>query len=156
MLASMQNLRRSEVLALVFRVLLGCWFAYSGGRLIFVTGLDRFTYDVGNYKLVGAPWDAVIAYTLPWLELVGGICLMLDVLRRGALLAITFLVTTFVIAIGWAWAHGLDIACGCHGGDARITYWAKALEFSGYFLLLGWLWWMESRHALRRTPPVPN
>jgi hypothetical protein len=39
----------------------------------------------------------------------------------------------------------LDISCGCHGGDAPIQYWSKAMEFAGYFALLAWFWWMESR-----------
>ncbi|MFT3991691.1 MAG: DoxX family protein [Luteolibacter sp.] len=148
--------RPAEVIALIARVVLGCWFAYSGGLKIFGTGLDRFLYDVDNYKMLAAPWDVAVAYSLPWVELVAGFFLMLGIFRRGALLSIFGLVATFAIAIGWAWKHGLDIACGCHGGDAKIRYWAKAAEFSGYFLLLAWLWWMESRHALRRTPPATN
>ncbi len=129
--------------AIAARVILGAWFVYSGGQLIFGSGLDRFTYDISNYKIVPAPLDAIIAYTIPWLELIAGLCLMLGILRRGALLAIAGLVATFSLAIEWAWIHKLDITCGCHGGDAPIQYWAKAAEFAGYFLVLGWLWWME-------------
>lgn len=137
--------RKSQVFALIARVTLGVWFVYSGGVKIFVSGLDRFTYDIANYKLVSAPWDAVAAYTVPWLELIAGVCLMLGILRRGALLTIAGLVVVFCISVGWAWSKGLDISCGCHGGDAPIQYWNKAAEFAGYFILLGWLWWMDSR-----------
>lgn len=133
-------------LSLIARVILGTWFVYSGGVKIFGSGLDRFTYDVANYKLVHAPWDAVVAYTVPWFELIAGVCLMLGILRRGAILSITGLVVMFSIAVGWAWSHGLDISCGCHGGETKIQYWSKAAEFTGYFVLLGWLWWMESRN----------
>ena len=136
--------RKSHVAALVASVLLGAWFAYSGGLKIFGTGLDRFTRDISNYQLVKAPWDAVAAYTVPWLELVAGSCLMLGVMRRGAILTIAGLVMMFAVSIGWAWSQGLDISCGCHGGDAPIRYWNKVFEFGGYFALLGWLWWMSS------------
>ena len=136
---------KQQVAGLVARVLLGLWFFYSGGVKIFGTGLDRFTHDVANYQLVKAPWDAVAAYTVPWLELVGGVCLVLGILRRGAILVIAGLVGVFSVSVGWAWAKGLDISCGCHGGDAPIQYWSKAMEFAGYFALLGWFWWMESR-----------
>jgi hypothetical protein len=71
---------------------------------------------------------------------------MLGILRRGALLAVFGLVLIFSVAVGSAWVRGLDISCGCHGGDAPIRYWAKALEFAGYFLLLAWLWRVESHH----------
>ena len=134
----------SQVAALIARVVLGSWFLYSGGLKIFGTGLDRFTRDVANYHLVNPPFDVVAAYSVPWLECIAGLCLMLGILRRGAILTIAGLVTVFSISIGWAWVHKLDISCGCHGGDTPIQYWSKAAELGGYFLLLGWLWWMES------------
>ena len=143
----------SEVCALIARVSLGVWFVYSGGVKIFGSGLDRFTYDISNYHLVPEPWDAVIAYALPWLELIGGLCLMLGILRRGALLATGMMVVVFSIAVAWAWVHQLDISCGCQGGDGPIHYWGKMAELSGYFVLLGWLWWMEMKG--RGELPMP-
>jgi uncharacterized membrane protein YphA (DoxX/SURF4 family) len=142
-----------DILALVCRVLIGVWFVYSGGMKIFGSGLDRFTRDVANYQLVKAPWDAVAAYSVPWLEVIAGLCLMLGILRRGAILTIAGLVVVFSVSVGWAWSKGLDISCGCHGGDAPIQYWNKAAEFAGYFILLGWLWWRESRPTNGVTRP---
>lgn len=136
---------KSDVAALIARVLLGTWFTYSGGLKIFGTGLDRFTRDIANYRLVAAPLDAVAAYTVPWVELVAGLCLVLGIMRRGAILSVAGLVVVFAISVGWAWSQGLDISCGCHGGDAPIRYWHKAAEFTGYFGVLGWLWWIETR-----------
>lgn len=140
---------KAEVAALSLRVALGAWFTYSGGLKIFVTGLDKFTRDVANYKLVAAPLDAVGAYTVPWVEVVGGLCLMLGILRKGTLLAMTGLVTTFAVAVGWAWSKNLDISCGCHGGDAKLDYWTKAAELAAYFVAFGYLWWIETRTAKR-------
>ena len=134
-----------SLLVLVLRVCLGCWFVFSGGMKVFGSGLDRFTRDVANYKLVSPPFDALAAYSVPWFEIVAGLCLMLGVFRRGAILTIAGLVVVFAFCIGWAWAHQLDISCGCHGGDGPIHYWGKVAEFVGYFVLLGWLWWMERR-----------
>lgn len=134
-----------QVAAIIVRCVLGCWFVYSGGFKIFGSGLDRFTRDVANYQLVGPPLDAVAAYSVPWVELVAGLCLMLGILRRGAILTIAALVGVFAFCIGWAWVRQLDISCGCHGGDAPIHYWWKAVEFVGYYAVLGWLWWVENR-----------
>ena len=139
-----------ELAALVLRITLGAWFTYSGGLKIFVTGLDRFTRDVGNYKLVSAPLDAVTAYTVPWVEVVGGLCLMLGVLRKGTLLAMSGLVLTFATAVGWAWSKNLDISCGCHGGDTRLNYWTKAVELAAYLVAFGYLWWVEKGSAKPR------
>lgn len=144
MSAEMTRFSKSgEVAALIARVCLGCWFVYSGGYKVFGSGLDRFVYDISNYKLVGAPWDAVAAYTVPWFEIIAGLCLMLGFLRKGAILTIAGLVCVFAFCIGWAWVHQLNIACGCHGGDQKIQYWAKVAEFAGYFVVLGLLWRAE-------------
>lgn len=131
------------VIALILRVVLGVWFLYSGGVKVFGSGLDRFTRDVANYKIVSAPLDAVAAYTVPWFEIIAGLCLMLGILRKGAILTLAGLVCVFAFCIGWAWFHQLDISCGCHGGDAKIQYWNKVIEFTGYFAVLGWLWLQE-------------
>jgi len=135
------------LLAWRLRVGLGLWFVWSGCQKVFISGLTRFTQDIANYQMVKPPWDAVAAYTVPWVEIVAGISLMLGLLRRGTILAFCGLVTTFAVSIGWAWAKQLNIACGCHGGDAPIQYWFKVLEFIGYYEAFGFLWWMEMTHA---------
>ena len=129
--------------ALCARILLGAWFVYSGGVKILGAGLVRFTRDIGNYKIVDPPLDAIAAYTVPWFEVLAGVCLVLGILRRGAILTVTGLVLVFCVCIGWAWIHQLDISCGCTGGDAPIRYWNKVAEFTGYFLVLAWLWRSE-------------
>lgn len=134
-----------EAAAVAARVCLGCWFVYSGGMKVFGTGLDRFVYDISNYKLVGPPLDVVAAFTVPWFEMVAGLCLMLGFFRRGAILTLAGLVGVFAFCIGWAWWHQLDITCGCHGSDAKIRYWAKVAEFLGYYMVLAWLWRVESQ-----------
>jgi uncharacterized membrane protein YphA (DoxX/SURF4 family) len=139
--------------ALVVRVLLGTWFVYSGGMKLWGSGLDRFTQDIANYQLVRQPLDAWVAYTVPWFELVAGFCLVLGIWLRGALITIAGLVLGFVVFVGWAWAHGLDISCGCTGSGKPIHYWGKAAEFALYAVLLAALWRMESR---RQAPAGQN
>jgi len=131
---------KSQIAALILRVGLGFWFTYSGGLKLFVIGLDRFTRDVANYQLVGPPFDAIAAYMVPWVELIAGLCLMLGLLHRGAILAIGGLVAVFTVAVGSAWIRQLDISCGCHGGDEPIRYWWKAAEFAFYSAALTFLW----------------
>ena len=57
---------------LALRLALGGYFAWSGWEKVFHTGLAEFTRAVGNYKIVYSPWDAVVAYTIPWSNLVEG------------------------------------------------------------------------------------
>lgn len=140
----MQN-RSLSTLALVLRVLLGAWFAFSGGEKLFVGGLSAFTQDVANYRLLTPPWDAMLAYTLPWVEVVAGVCLMIGRLTRGALLAVAGMTLTFAVGVGFAWSQGLDIACGCRGSETTMNYPLKFAEFLGYGLAVGFIWWQESR-----------
>lgn len=143
---------RTNALAATARILLGVWFVYSGGVKILGDGLVRFTRDIGNYQLVGPPFDAIAAYTVPWFEIVAGACLVLGVLRRGAILTVAALVAVFCFCIGWAWLRQLDISCGCHGGEAPIRYWNKVAEFTGYFILLVWLWLFENNQSKPTEP----
>ena len=131
--------------ALFVRILLGLWFVYSGAEKIFVSGLDRFTYDISNYKIVAQPLDAIAAYTVPWFEVIAGLCLAIGIFRKGAILTLAGLVCVFAFCIGWAWFHQLNISCGCHGDGAPIQYWSKVAEFTGYFIALSWLWRVDLR-----------
>ncbi|BCU78805.1 DoxX family protein [Luteolibacter sp. LG18] len=137
--------RPLPILALVLRVLLGVWFVYSGGEKVFGTGLTEFTRAVANYRIVHAPWDAVVAYTLPWFEIVAGLCLVLGVLRQGALLLVAGMTAVFAFGVGHAWREGLNIACGCRGSDAPMNYGAKFAEFGAYFAVIGLVWWQERK-----------
>lgn len=136
---------RADWWTLTARVVLGLWFVYSGGHKVWVGGLHAFAEDIDNYRLLPEMLITPAAYAVPWVEIAAGLCLVLGCWMRGAILIMLGLVTGFSIFIGWAWQQQLDISCGCHGSDEPINYWWKALEFSGYFLVLGWLGWREYR-----------
>ncbi len=140
-------MKRSEFIALVLRVVMGVWFAYAGGLKIFGSGVDQFVTDIENYRLVSGQAAVAVAYFIPWLEVVAGLCFMLGVLRKGAWLAMLGLVLAFTFSVGSAWARGLDISCGCLGGGEQISYWRKAWEFAIYFTALAWIGWVEWKHS---------
>jgi len=128
--------------ALALRLALGGFFVWSGWQKVFVQGLDAFTRAVANYKIVVAPWDGVIAYALPWLEIVAGLLLIAGLWKRGALLALAGLVGVFAFGVGQAWARNLNIACGCDGNPdgSPINYTWKFVEFGGYWLAILFIW----------------
>ena len=100
---------------LVMQVGIACIFLYAGGMKLFVSGLDEFVKEIGNYQLVSAPLDAVIAYSLPWLELLVGLCLLVNLQIRAASLWALLMTVVFLIGIGSAWWRGIDLHCGCFG-----------------------------------------
>jgi uncharacterized membrane protein YphA (DoxX/SURF4 family) len=140
-----------DFLLLALSSCLGAWFTYSGGAKLFVGGLDKFTQDVGNYQILSRPWDAAAAYTVPWVEIIVGVCLILGMFRKGALLVLAGLVFVFALAVGWAWVHGLDISCGCHGSDEKLNYWPKTFELTGYLVLIAIMAWLETTSKSRQS-----
>ena len=123
---------------LVLRFELGAYFAWSGWMKVFSTGLDNFTRAVGNYKLVNPPLDAVVAYTVPWVEMIVGICLVFGIWKRGALMVLAALVGCFAFSVLQADLKNLNIACGCTGNpdDAPMNYTLKYWEFAGYWTVI--------------------
>jgi uncharacterized membrane protein YphA (DoxX/SURF4 family) len=124
------------VWVLVLRVLLGLFFLYSGGIKIFVVGLSDFVDAVGNYQIVGAPWDAVVGYVLPWIEIASGLALVTGVASRGAALIVIGMILFFNGALALAWSSGLEINCGCHGqSDDPTNYLVKILQNFGLLVV---------------------
>lgn len=81
-----------------------------------------FALQVHNHRLAPVWSENLVAIVLPWVELVAGLALVLGVrARAGAAIALALMVA-FTVAVGLAWARGLDFECGCFGkaGAARI------------------------------------
>lgn len=100
----------------VIRLVLGATMLYAGA----VKALDpgAFAASLERYHLFPAFLLAPLAAGLPWLEIVSGGALALNRLTAGASALCTALGVGFVVALGSAWWRGLDIDCGCFGGDA--------------------------------------
>lgn len=133
--------------ALALRLALGGYFVWSGWMKVFRTGLDDFTRAVGNYKIVYSPWDAVVAYTVPWVEMVAGACLLIGLWKRGTLGTIAGLVGFFAFGVGQAWVRNLNIACGCDGNPdgSPMNYTLKFVEFGGYWLAIALILLLERK-----------
>lgn len=83
---------------------------------------SAFAGALENYRLFSPAASYAVALLLPPLELVIAIALLAAPLRlrRGAwLLSLALFAGFFAITLG-AQLRGLDIACGCFGGQGRI------------------------------------
>ena len=76
--------------------------------------------------------ENLVAMTLPWIEVVAALALLVGVRARdGAILAGGSLVV-FTVAVIAAFARGLDIECGCFGtADASRVGLTKVAENLG-------------------------
>lgn len=101
-------------LALITRIGLAGMFLVSGWNKI--TDLDQTVRSVRSYEILPEFVIHPFAYGLPLLELVVAAVLFLGIGTRIGALITAALMVMFMIAVGSAWARGLDINCGCFGG----------------------------------------
>lgn len=119
------------ILRLLSQVAVGVVFLYAGGQKIFVSGVMQFASDVENFRLLPESMVPLVAYFLPWWEMVTGLCLILSIQRKGAIVSGLLMTLLFFVVIFWAWSQGLDLSCGCFGKtDAAIHYPRKIFELS--------------------------
>lgn len=93
------------------RILLGAIFVYAS--LDKILDPAAFAQAIANYQILPPTWVNAVALMLPWLEAVGGVCLITGKLMRGSALAITLMLIVFMGALGYNAYRGVDIACGC-------------------------------------------
>lgn len=95
------------------------------------------------------PFDvaAMIGQALPIIELALGILLLIGLFTRVSAALSLVLLAVFVAGIASAWARGLQIDCGCFGGDGSLAlgqepqYLQEILRDIGYAACAAWLVW---------------
>lgn len=105
----------AKIIVALLRLGLGGVFVYAGALKIW--NVQQFALDVHHFELT--PWTVslLVAVYLPWLEMLAGLALIVRRLPLGASLAIAGMTLVFLVALGSAWARGLDISCGCFGKE---------------------------------------
>jgi len=107
---------------LVVRLGLGCLFLWSS--LPKIRQPYDFLSSVYNYELIGPKLGVLVAMTLPWAELLVGVCLVGGIFVSGALLVSIGMATMFAFVLASALYRGLEISCGCFSasGAGIISY----------------------------------
>jgi uncharacterized membrane protein YphA (DoxX/SURF4 family) len=101
-----------------------------------IADLGAFAMQLHNYRMVPLWSEHLIAMILPWIELLAGLGLVFGVRPRSGAVVVLALMLVFTVAVGSAWARGLDFQCGCFGKASAATIGArKFLENVGFTLL---------------------
>ncbi len=98
-------------LTMAFRLFVGASFVVASFYKIVEPGL--FARSIWYYHMVPGDLINAMALLLPWVELIVGLCLILGIYFRGAVLLVNLMVIMFMIALISAAARGIDIDCGC-------------------------------------------
>jgi cation diffusion facilitator family transporter len=130
------------------RLLLGAVFLYASFDKILHP--EAFAQAVYNYQILPDSTVNLVALTLPWLELILGLCLVSGFWLAGATVISTGLLTMFIGAMVYNEIRGLDIHCGCFSTETTeepASLWtiARDVSFLAASLYLTW-------HAITTSP----
>jgi uncharacterized membrane protein YphA (DoxX/SURF4 family) len=143
---------------LALRVLLGAFFVYAS--LDKIASPAAFAKAVYQWQIGGPVPSNVVAVTLPWIELLAGLLLVVGAWRREAAFVIGFLLAVFIVAAASVLARGIDVEnCGCVSlaKDAAAAAWPPAwTKGVGWFLITRNLVLLAAATALVVAMPVPK
>lgn len=123
---------------LIARLVVGFIFISFGvSKIVDPAG---FAKEIGNYQMVPMWSLNIIALTLPWIELISGLLLMIGVKLKANSALIALLLVWFIFMVAVAWARGLDINCGCSAVNPTPVGIKKILENFGILTLTLLVW----------------
>ena len=93
------------------RLVLAAVFIYAG--VTKANDIAAFVGQIANYKVLPYAWNYLVASILPYLELLCGMLLLLNMRVRPAVLVLFVLNIVFILALSSAIIRGFDIDCGC-------------------------------------------
>lgn len=125
----------------LFRFALGVLFIWAA--LAKIADIKAFATDVHNFHILPVALENLFAMALPWIEVVAGLLLVMNVAPRSGTAVLGGLLIVFLFAIVSALVRNLDIACGCFGTrDAGVTGMITLFRDIGFLALavLGYPW----------------
>jgi uncharacterized membrane protein YphA (DoxX/SURF4 family) len=124
--------------------------AIALGAVFVYASLDKIAHPldfakiVYRYRLAGPTASLgvvpanLVAVVLPWLEALVGVLLITGFWRREAAAIAGVLLVTFLVAVGYVLAQGIDVAhCGCFtvGGEGRSAGWTLIASDLGLLVM---------------------
>jgi len=129
------NFRRAVIW--IGRLVLGGIFIYAGFsklllpnthlwpmfvlRFSLSMNLSSFAQQVESYKMISPEASQLVAHTLPFVEIVLGLLLLIGWRLRIWSAAVTLIMAGFLTAVTRAYLLHMDIDCGCFGIPEKLT-----------------------------------
>ena len=111
----------SARIVLACRLVLGALFIWAA--IAKLPDMAAFAQDVANYRVVPAALVPFVAAAVVGIELLAGIALVSGWNSRAAAVVIAALLAVFTGFIAQALLRGIDLRCGCFGGDEPASWW---------------------------------
>jgi putative oxidoreductase len=103
------------------RLLLGALFLWASTTK--VPDMAAFAESVANYRIVPPALVPAAASAVVGVEIVTGLSLLFNVWARASAWVLAALLAAFTAGLTSALARGIDLACGCFGGNSPATRW---------------------------------
>jgi len=129
------NFRRAVIW--IGRLVLGGIFIYAGFSKLLLPNthlwpmfvlkfslsmnLSSFAQQVESYKMISPEASQVVAHTLPFVEIILGLLLLIGWRLRIWSAAVTLIMAGFLTAVSRAYLLHMDIDCGCFGIPEKLT-----------------------------------
>jgi uncharacterized membrane protein YphA (DoxX/SURF4 family) len=127
------------------RLVLAMVFVYAGA--VKIQDVVAFAGHVAAYQVLPYAMNYLVAATLPYVEFLAGVLLLLNVRVRPALVATGGMTLVFMAALVSVLLRGLDIDCGCFdpAGGEDVSAGMALLRDVGLMILVALTWFMRSR-----------
>ena len=105
------------------RLLVAGLFGYTG--LTKILDIETFVKEVQAYQLIPGLWEQwsyLLAYVVPWLEVLTAALLLVGLWRREARLVLVIMLVAFTAAKSYVEALGREIDCGCVPVDSLMHF----------------------------------
>ena len=127
--------------AFALRVILAGIFIVAS--LYKIVSPSSFAHQIYNYKLLPSWAINPVALSMPWLQLLCGLAILLNRFEGGAVVLISLMLLTFQAAIASALVRGLNISCGCFkSGGAPATWLTFGRDSMMLIAALFYSWWV--------------
>jgi uncharacterized membrane protein YphA (DoxX/SURF4 family) len=159
------NFRRSVIW--LGRIVVGLIFVYAGYSKVFLpnqhlwpyfilrfsvsSNLSTFAFQVESYKVLSAAGSAFVAHTLPFVEIVLGLLLLIGWRFRVWASLATAILLGFLCLVTRAYLLHMDINCGCFGAPEPLTI--KTVARDGALLALALLMTVFAFQEARKPHP---
>jgi len=127
------------------RLVLALTFVYAG--VVKMQDVVAFAGHVAAYQVLPYAMNYLMAATLPYVEFLAGLLLLLNTRVRPALVVVGGMTLVFMLALLSVLVRGLDIDCGCFnpGGGQAVSASVALLRDVGLMLLVVMVWWLRAR-----------
>ncbi|MDT8443896.1 MAG: MauE/DoxX family redox-associated membrane protein [Desulfuromonadales bacterium] len=131
------------------RLTLALVFVYAGA--VKMQDVVAFAGHVAAYQILPYAMNYLVASTLPYVEFLAGVMLLLNARVRPALLVIGAMTLVFMAALVSVLLRGMEIDCGCFdpGGGQDVTAGVALLRDIALMALVVLVWWLRSRLTAR-------